>query len=319
MQPLTYYKSGRTINDVRAGDELELPASTMRAIWENAVGGVIATAFTGGAVWAWTYYNDQTLPISTYLKQSVATPRWLLVITVGLTVAWLLSMFRRRPEPPTSAAVPPPPASGGPAAPGAPPVPVQVNVYVNGQLQPTPPPSTVPAPGHVAAVIVENGSFERGTDGWGTGFYESYFATPGGAAMMFKGAVARWYIDDRRSHSPQRALRIEHESTQADDVFSSLSQRIKVAPHQQYRVTYWAYLEETDGCGSFSLRVIPSRRHEPSEWNARRKKIVPSLLNTWQEVTWAFDSGNDTFFDLRFAAETRMKLWVDDVSVVPLS
>jgi hypothetical protein len=266
-------------------------------------------------VWAWTYYTDQTQPISTYLKQSVPTPRWLLVIACGVAMAWLFSLFRRRPDPPAPSVSPPAP-SGGPPAPG---VPVQVNVYVNGQLQPPTPPSTGPEPGHVAAVIVENGSFERGTEGWGTGFYESYFATPGGAAMMFKGAVARWYIDDRRAHSPQRALRIEHESTRANDVFSSLSQRIKVAPHQRYRVTYWAYLEETDGRGSFSLRVVPSRRHEQTEWDARRRKIDPSLLNRWQELTWEFDSGNDTFFDLRFAAETKMKLWVDDVSVVPVS
>jgi hypothetical protein len=56
----------------------------MRGAWENAIGGVIATAFTGGVVWAWTYYDDQTLLISTYLKQSVPTPRGWLVIAFGL-------------------------------------------------------------------------------------------------------------------------------------------------------------------------------------------------------------------------------------------
>ena len=289
----------------------------MRGVWENAVGTVIGTAITAGTGWAWAYYNDQTQPIAGYLKESVSTPRWLLFIACGAVLAWLLPLFRHGPEPP--AASPPPPApSSGPSVPGAPPVPVQVNVYVNGQLQPASPPSPVPAPGHVAAAIVENGDFEQGIEGWGTGFYESYFATPGGTAMMFKGAVARWYIDDRRSHSPRRSLRIEHESTQANDVFSSLSQRIKVAPRQRYRVTYRAYLEETDGRGSFSMRVVPSRRTEQPEWDSRKKKIDPSRLNVWQELTWEFDSGNDTFFDLRFAAETKMKLWVDDVSVVPL-
>lgn len=286
----------------------------MRGVWENAVGTVIGSAILALIAWAWASYPDQTQPIAGYLTGWVATPRWLLFIACGTLLASLFSVFRRRPEPP-----PPPPSGGSPAPDAPPPVPVQVIIYAGGHPQPASPPPPSPAPARGDLAIVENGSFERGTEGWGTGFYESYFATPGGAAMMFKGAIARWYIDDRRSHTPQRALRIEHDTTQDSDVFSSFSQRIKLVARQRYRVTYWAYLEETDGRGSFSMRVVPSRRTQGDEWNSRRKKIDSTLLNTWQEVSWEFDSGNDTFFDLRFAAETAMKLWVDDVSVTPLT
>ena len=197
---------------------------------------------------------------------------------------------------------------------------MEVHIHQGGQVV-TAPAVAPPAVGTVpfmAASLVENGGFEEGTLGWGTGFFESYFVSPPGSALGFKRAVAEWYIDDRRPHTGKRSLRIEHSTTQAPDVFSTFSQRIKVRAGQRYEVTYWAYLESTDGRGPFSIRVVPSRNIQPHEWDRFRKKIDPALIGQWQKVTREFESGTDTFFDLRFAAETKMKLWIDDVSVTSL-
>jgi len=194
--------------------------------------------------------------------------------------------------------------------------PIQVNVF-GGQVTVAPPPApNAPLPSSGLA-LVENGSFELGSDGWGTGFFESLFASPGGAALAFNGALAHWFVDDQRAHSGRKALRVEHSSTYAPHVFSAFSQRIKVKPHQRYEVTFWAYLEATDR-SAFSLRVLPSRRIEPHEWDRFKSKLDPHLLGRWQEVRREFESGSDTFFDLRFAAEAALKVWVDDVVVTPL-
>jgi carbohydrate binding protein with CBM4/9 domain len=200
----------------------------------------------------------------------------------------------------------------------------QQNVIYNGTViqqltimaPATPPPSPQVTP---AADIVENGSFERGLEGWGTGFFESHFMRPGQTALIFGGASARWSIDETRAHTGRRATLVEHFTTQAPHVFSSFSQRVKVAPGRRYTVTFWAYLAQTDGRGSFSLRVLPSRAFAPEDWDRFRRKVDPGKLDQWQEVTREFDSGGDSFFDLRFAAETATKIWIDDVSVRPLS
>lgn len=197
---------------------------------------------------------------------------------------------------------------------------MEVHIHQGGQIVTVPPvaPTTEVTVPLMTASLVENAGFEDGTLGWGTGFFESYFVSPPGSALVFKRAVAEWYIDDRRPHNGKRSLRIEHSTTQAADVFSTFSQRIKVQARQRYEVTYWAYLEATDGRGSFSLRVVPSRNIQPHEWDRFRKKIDPTIIGQWQKQTREFESGTDTFFDLRFAAETKMKLWIDDVSVTPI-
>ena len=194
--------------------------------------------------------------------------------------------------------------------------PVQVNVFAGGQVTVAPPAAVPPSPPN-GSVLVENGNFEQGIDGWGTGFFESLFASPGGAALAFNGALARWYVDEQRAHSGRKALRVEHSSTYAPHVFSAFSQRIKVRPHQRYEVKFWAYLEATDR-GGFSLRVLPSRKIEVHEWDRFKRKLDPHLIGRWQEVRREFDSGGDTFFDLRFAAESALKVWMDDVIVTPL-
>jgi len=192
----------------------------------------------------------------------------------------------------------------------------QLNVYnaaPPAATAPAPPPSTVVGP-----AIVENGGFEQGTDGWGTGFFESLFAVQEGRPLSFNNAVAKWEIDDQKSHSGRRSLRVGHSTPYNSHVFSSFSQRIKVIPNRKYEVRYWVYVEALDGSGGFSLRAVPSRTHALTEWDKFRGKVIPSIRNQWQEVRFEFDSGGESSFDLRFAAETNLKLWVDDVSVTLL-
>jgi hypothetical protein len=123
----------------------------------------------------------------------------------------------------------------------------QQNVVYNGmviqQLTIVAPPAQ-PAPQVApAADIVDNGSFERGSVGWGTGFFESHFARPGQTALIFGGASARWSIDETRAHTGRRAVLVEHFSTQAPHVFSSFSQRIKVMPGRRYTVSVGEILQ----------------------------------------------------------------------------
>lgn len=177
--------------------------------------------------------------------------------------------------------------------------------------QPPGPPASVPE------TIVENGGFEQGIEGWGTGWFEGHFIHSGVAALAFNGATARWYVDDRWAHSGRFALRVEHETPYAPHVFSSFSQRIKVKPGHRYEVKFWSYLE-AKGKGGFSLRVVPSRTTRPEEWDRFKAKVDSSIIGRWQEVRKEFESGSDWFFDLRFAAETTLTAWVDDVSVTPL-
>src|SRR5438309_10044020 len=73
------------------------------------------------------------------------------------------------------------------------------------------------------ASLVQNGGFERGFEGWGTGFYESLFR-PRVALLLFGGAVANWE-PDKFAYKGQRALRVQHKSEEANHVFSSLSQQ----------------------------------------------------------------------------------------------
>lgn len=166
--------------------------------------------------------------------------------------------------------------------------------------------------------IVENGGFEQGVDGWGTGFFEGLFLQPGELALAFNNASATWSVDDQRSRSGRRALHVKHASAYAPHVFSSLSQRIKVTPARKYEVRFWAYVEGADR-SAFSLRMLPSRRTRLEEWDRYKGKPDPLLRDRWQEVRVEFESGPDTFFDLRFAAEVPLEVWVDDVTVMPLS
>ncbi len=194
---------------------------------------------------------------------------------------------------------------------------MEVHIHQGGQVIAAPP-AALPAAPFMAAVLLDNGGFEDGTVPWGTGFYESHFLSRPALALGFMRSTAQWYIDDQKPHSGKRSLRIEHETTQAPDTFSTYSQRVTLQAGRRYEVTYWAYLESTDGRGSFSLRVVPSRTIQPSEWDRFRAKINPGLIGQWQKLTREFETGTDTFFDIRFCAETKMKLWIDDVSLAPL-
>jgi len=187
------------------------------------------------------------------------------------------------------------------------------------------PPSTAPVPPSPARppaidvdALVVNGGFEQGVAGWGTGWFEGFFPRPPGEALTFNHAIAHWYIDDRTARvAGGRALRIEHESRYAPNVFSTFSQRIKVKPAHWYEVKFWIYLEAYDQKG-LSLRVLPSRATRPEEWDRFKAKPDASVIGRWQEVRMQFLSEAEWFFDLRFAAEAPLKAWVGDVSVTPI-
>lgn len=174
------------------------------------------------------------------------------------------------------------------------------------------------APATTPERIVENGGFERGVDGWGTGWFEDHLIHSGVLALGFGGAKARWSPDDRHVHSGRSSLRVEHLSPLGDNVFSSFNQRIKVRPWHQYEVKFWAYLEASDR-KSFSLRVLPSRVIIPEEWGRFKVRLNSDLIGQWQPIRLVFDSKADWFVDLRFMAEAVMTAWVDDVSVSPLA
>lgn len=179
--------------------------------------------------------------------------------------------------------------------------------------------ATPTSPGASLATIIENGGFEQGVEGWGTGFFEGQFVDTGAPVLGFNGAVAQWAVTKGNAHTGEWALRVDHQTPYAPHTFSSFSQRIKVRPGHRYEVRYWVYLE-TVGKGAFSLRVVPSRRlrTQPDEWDRFKAKADAKLLGQWQEVRREFESGSDWFFDLRFAAEGVLKAWVDDVSVTLL-
>lgn len=261
---------------------------------------------------------------SWWVKLSVVV--WIL-FTAGLIIVLI---FQRPNGPDTGSGVPP---GTGPtpsnlegrniqyiyAAPGS-------TVHVS-QAAPAPSPAPVAAPAPAprverppavsAGTIVENEGFEEGFEGWGTGFFESLKPTSGVSVLGFNGAIARWVVGRDRVRSGERALRVEHETPYAAHTFSSLSQRIKVKSWHRYQVRYWIYIEEI-GTGKFSMRVLPSRRLQPEEWDRFKGAANPKLLGQWQEVQKEFESGPEWFVDLRFAAEGTLKAWVDDVSVTLL-
>jgi hypothetical protein len=77
------------------------------------------------------------------------------------------------------------------------------------------------------APILENGGFENGVKGWGTGFYEGLFAPQGVMGLRFGGAVANWTLDSGLAHTGRSSLRVDHKSGYMEHRFSSFCQRIK--------------------------------------------------------------------------------------------
>jgi hypothetical protein len=163
----------------------------------------------------------------------------------------------------------------------------------------------------IAKEIVQNGGFEDGLTGWGTGFYERMFRQNVGA-LQFGGASSNW-TPDSFALKGRRALRVQHESAYAPNVFSSLSQQVTLDQSHRYEARFWAYIKDSgDG---FSLRVIPSRNSTPEEWERYKVKPKSGVRARWQEVTTVFESGAERSWDLRFTAEAPATLWIDEVSV----
>ena len=170
-----------------------------------------------------------------------------------------------------------------------------------------------PRPQKRRVTLVQNGGFERGLDGWGTGLLEDSprirpFASVN-RFVPFGGAVARWFADAREAHGGHRSLRVEHESNYTPHVFSILSQRVPVEKGAPYEAKFWAKVEEK-GVGAFSLRAVTS----PGEWDRFKVKIHDGP-SPWRAYRLRFSSEDQGYVDIRFAAEGPVKAWVDDVAV----
>jgi len=168
-----------------------------------------------------------------------------------------------------------------------------------------------------ASLIVENSSFERGLTGWGTGFFEAAFPLEGPLKrpLAINGARAAWSVTSGRAKTGALSLRVEHTTAAAPDVYSMLSQRIKVKPRTAYKIGFWFLAEASDPQGSFSLAFLPSRLASPDEWERRKIKIGKQTAGQWAMYSSTVDTGEDTYFDLRFLAASPLAGWVDDVFV----
>ena len=111
------------------------------------------------------------------------------------------------------------------------------------------------------------------------------------------------------------ALRVEHESDYAPDIYSCFSQRIRVKANTTYRVGFWLFVETGGQRGGFTLRFLPSRRVDPTEWDRRKVSASSIQIGQWKFHDQRFNSEEDEFFDVRFFAEGRIAGWVDDVLV----
>ena len=132
-----------------------------------------------------------------------------------------------------------------------------------------------PLPG---PTLLENPSFERGSDSWGSGWFESLFPVPAPlrSAISFNGASAKWYVDGRRARTGAMALRVEHGSDYTPHVYSCFSQRVRLKPNTTYRVGFWLNVEVGGSRGGFGIRFLPSRTVEAEEWD--RRKVTASKI-----------------------------------------
>lgn len=161
--------------------------------------------------------------------------------------------------------------------------------------------------------LVQNGSFERGLQGWGTGLLEGMAHIRHVARFQgfvpFGGAVARWFVDTEAAHTGKCSLRVEHESTYSEHVFSTLSQRIVVNPQTTYEARFLVKVQEK-GAGAFSLRAVLSS----GEWDRFKVKVQKDHAR-WRPYRLRFQTDEQSAVDLRFAAEGPIKVWIDDVTV----
>jgi hypothetical protein len=168
-----------------------------------------------------------------------------------------------------------------------------------------------------SSAILENPSCENGLAAWGTGFFEAAFPVEGPlrGPLATNGAKAAWRADGRRARAGLLALRVEDTTPSGPNTYSMLSQRIKVKPQTTYEVGFWYFTESTDPEGSFSLRFIPSRSASPDEWERRKIKVRDPKPGEWTPYSAIFNSEGDTYFDVRFFAESPLRAWVNDVFV----
>jgi hypothetical protein len=166
-----------------------------------------------------------------------------------------------------------------------------------------------------------NGSFEARLVGWGTGWLEDFPAYRGASRLnqylatrnsqTGQLAVADWRSDPTEHRPGGRfALLIEHRSDRQSEVYSTLSQRIRVKPRTGYNVRFWAKVDRMEREGDLWL----SPNGSSVSWDDP-KISVAGVGAGWKPYRLDFNSGDRVDLDIRFVAEGPLKVWVDDVVV----
>jgi len=163
--------------------------------------------------------------------------------------------------------------------------------------------------------LLDNGSFEKGLRGWGTGWIEDIRSNQPVAwhqgFLLSGGAVARWYPDRCVSRpSGLCSLRIEHRSAYAPQVYSTLSQRLRVERGRWYELSLWVNAEEVSPLGGLSVLVSA----EPADWEDQKLAVDPGTYR-WRRHGLRFNTGSRSYVDIRFVAEGTVRAWIDDVVV----
>lgn len=169
------------------------------------------------------------------------------------------------------------------------------------------------------ANLIANGSFETELVFWGTGWVED---TPNArdearvyrfvrASIDGEKAQAYWHSDPVE-HRPggHFSLKVEHSSGKRDHLWSTLAQRIRVKERTTYELTLWAKTEKMDGDGD--LWVSPNGS---SVFWDQPKIAIRDARGEWTPYRITFNSGDRVDLDIRFVAEGRLAVWVDDVVV----
>ena len=166
-----------------------------------------------------------------------------------------------------------------------------------------------------------NGSFETRLVGWGTGWLEDFPAHRGAARLhQFLAtrssqtgqlAVADWRSDPAEHRPGGRfALLVEHRSVKQSEVYSTLSQRIRVKPRTGYNVRFWAKVDQMEHDGDLWL----SPNGGSVAWDEPKIEIAGAGKG-WQLYKLDFNTGDRVDLDIRFVAEGPLKVWIDDVVV----
>ena len=94
------------------------------------------------------------------------------------------------------------------------------------------------------------------------------------------------------------SLRIEHRSAYAPQVYSTLSQRLRVERGRWYELSLWVNAEEVSPLGGLSVLVSA----EPADWEDQKLAVDPGTYR-WRRHGLRFNTGSRSYVDIRFVAE----------------